>query len=77
VLHAGEQTELRESRAAALRLGLTLQYVPVRSAGDFPAAFEAIARERAQAIVAFPDVLIRAPGRRTFPSSSPPSSSWS
>jgi len=58
VMHAGEQTELRESQAAARRLGLTLQYVPVRAAGDFPMAFEAITSERAQAIVAFPDVLI-------------------
>ncbi len=58
VLHAGEQTELRESRAAARRLGLTLQYVPVRAVADVPAAFETIVTERAQAIVAFPDVLI-------------------
>lgn len=58
VMHPGEQTELRESQIAARRLGLALQYVPVRAAGDFPAAFEAIANEHAQAIVAFPDVLI-------------------
>jgi len=58
VMHPGEQTELRESQAAAHRLGLILQYVPVRGVEDFPAAFEAIVNERAQAIVAFPDVLI-------------------
>ena len=56
--HAGEQTELRESQAAARRLGLTVQYLPVSSARDFEAAFEAIAREKAEAIVAFPDALI-------------------
>ncbi len=58
VMHPGEQTELRESQAAARRLGITLQYVPVRAVDDFPAAFEAIVNERAQAVVAFPDVLI-------------------
>jgi putative ABC transport system substrate-binding protein len=58
LMHPGEQTELRESQIAARRLGLTLHYVPVRAASDFPAAFETIARERAEAIVAFPDVLI-------------------
>lgn len=56
--HAGEQTELRESRAAAQRLGMTVQYLPVTRPADFEAAFEAIVRERAEAIVAFPDVLI-------------------
>src|SRR6266545_4024326 len=52
VMHPGEQTELRESQAAARRLGITLQYVPVRAVDDFPAAFEAIVNERAQAVVA-------------------------
>jgi putative ABC transport system substrate-binding protein len=60
VLHPGEQTELRESQIAARRLGLTLQYVPVRTVGDFPAAFQTIASGHAEAIVAFPDVLIMA-----------------
>lgn len=56
--HPGMRAELRESQAAAQRLGLTLQLVPVRSVSDFDAAFEAIARERAQAVIAFPDTLI-------------------
>lgn len=56
--HAGEQSELRESQVAARRLGLSVQYLPVSSARDFDAAFEAMTRERAEAIVAFPDVLI-------------------
>ena len=63
VMHPGEQTELRESQVAARRLGLTLQYVPVRAPGDFPAAFGAIVGENAEAIVAFPDVLIMSQAR--------------
>jgi putative tryptophan/tyrosine transport system substrate-binding protein len=56
--HPGEQAELRESQAAARQLGLAVQYLPVRSVGDFDAAFEAMVRERAEAIVAFPDLLM-------------------
>jgi len=56
--HPGERAELRESQTAAGRLGLTVQYVPVRTVGDFDAAFNAVERERAEAIVAFPDVLM-------------------
>ena len=48
----------RAPGAPARRLGLTLQYVPVRAVRDFDAAFEAMTRERAEAIDAFPDVLI-------------------
>ncbi len=61
--HPGEPAELRESRAAAERLGLTVQYVPVRRAGDFDAAFDRIAREGAEGIVAFPDVLVMSQAR--------------
>jgi len=57
-LHAGEQRELKESQDAARRLGLAVQYHQVRAAKDFDEAFEAMTRERAQAIVAFPDALI-------------------
>ena len=56
--HPGEQLELRASRAAADRLGLALQYLPVSSARDFDLAFPALLRERAEAIVAFPDALV-------------------
>lgn len=56
--HPGVQTELKESEAAAQRLGLTLQYFPVYSVRDFDVAFEAIARDGAQALIAFPDTLI-------------------
>ncbi len=56
--HAGEQAELRESQAAARRLALSVQYLPVRAATDFDTAFDAITRERAEALLAFPDALI-------------------
>jgi putative ABC transport system substrate-binding protein len=56
--HPGEQLELRASRVAADRLGLNMQYLPVTSARDFELAFPALLRERAEAIVAFPDALV-------------------
>ena len=56
--HPGEQLELRASRTAADRLGLDVQYLPVTSARDFEVAFPALLRERAEAIVAFPDALV-------------------
>jgi putative ABC transport system substrate-binding protein len=56
--HPGEAAELRESQAAAERLGLTVHYLPVRKAGDFERAFNQIEREAAGAILAFPDLLI-------------------
>ncbi len=56
--HPGERAELRESEVAAGQLGLKVQYVPVRTVGDFDAAFKAMERERAEAILAFPDLLV-------------------
>lgn len=61
--HPGEQLELRASRAAADRLGLVVQYLPVTSARDFELAFPALLRERAEAIVAFPDALVMSQAR--------------
>jgi putative ABC transport system substrate-binding protein len=58
MVHPGVQIELRESQRAAQRLGLTLQWVLVYAVGDFDAAFDAIVREGAQALVAIPDALI-------------------
>jgi len=57
-LHPGESRELSSSQAAARQLGIALQYLPVRSGKDFEAAFAAMTRERAEAIIAFPDALI-------------------
>jgi putative ABC transport system substrate-binding protein len=56
--HPGEQLELRASRVAAERLGLTVQYLPVSSARAFELAFPSLIRDRAEAIVAFPDALV-------------------
>lgn len=56
--HPGEQLELKASRAAAERLGLQVQYLPVTSARDFELALPALLQGRAQAIVAFPDALV-------------------
>ena len=62
-VHPGLQAELRETRNAAERLGLTLQYLPVSAAEDFPTAFDAIARDGTHAVLAFPDTLINAQAR--------------
>jgi putative tryptophan/tyrosine transport system substrate-binding protein len=61
--HPGEQLELRASRSAADRLALSVQYLAVGSAREFEAAFEAIVRDRAEAIVAFPDALVMSQAR--------------
>jgi putative ABC transport system substrate-binding protein len=55
--HHGEQRELRETEDTARRLGLTLQYHQVRARLDFDAAFEAIIKDNAQALVVFPESL--------------------
>lgn len=61
--HPGEQLELRASQQAAQRLGLAVHYRQVTGGADFDAAFEALARERVEALLAFPDevVMSRAP----------------
>jgi putative ABC transport system substrate-binding protein len=61
--HPGEQLELRASRSAADRLNVSVQYLPVTSARDFELAFPALLRERAEAIVAFPDALVMSQAR--------------
>jgi putative ABC transport system substrate-binding protein len=53
--HPGEQRELGETEQAARGLGATVQYYQVRRTGDFPAAFDAIVRDGANALVVFPD----------------------
>jgi len=58
--HAGEQLELRETEAVARALNVRLQYLTVRAPDDFNDAFRAVARERAEGIVAFPDALMMA-----------------
>ena len=56
--HPGEQAELRESAAAAHRLGLSVQYFQVRTVADFEPAFHPMTRDGVEAIVAFPDAFI-------------------
>ena len=58
--HPGTQSELRETRAAAARLGLALDYVPIRSAADVAPALVSIKEHGAQGLVSFPDTLINA-----------------
>jgi putative ABC transport system substrate-binding protein len=53
-----------EVREAARVLGLTLQSVEIRGPDDLAGAFSAMARERAEALIAFSDPLIVLYGRR-------------
>jgi putative tryptophan/tyrosine transport system substrate-binding protein len=55
--HPGEKRELEETRTAARSLGLTLQYVEVKTSTDFDKAFDAISREHADGLLVFPDIL--------------------
>jgi putative ABC transport system substrate-binding protein len=61
--HPGAQTELQEARAAAARLGLTLQHVPVATLADMEGAYEAITRERADAVMTSIDSLMTSQAR--------------
>jgi putative tryptophan/tyrosine transport system substrate-binding protein len=56
--HPGEDGELEVSRKAAAMLGLTVHYVPARSAQDLESAFTAIAKQSPEALVALPDALV-------------------
>jgi ABC-type uncharacterized transport system substrate-binding protein len=58
--HAGEQRELRETQLVAQALALPLQYLTVKAPSDFHEAFGAITRERAEALITFPDALTMA-----------------
>jgi putative ABC transport system substrate-binding protein len=58
--HAGEQAELRESVAAARRLGLAAQPVRVRNDRELEGAFETMTKGKTDAIVVFPDALMLA-----------------
>ena len=79
--HPGEQLELVASKAAADRLGLSVQYLPVSAGRDFDRAFPALLQERAEAIVAFPDALVMSQARTIAEFSSrhriPAVSGWS
>jgi putative ABC transport system substrate-binding protein len=53
--HRGEHLERKDSGNAARRLGMTIQYLPVRSDADVEATFPSIAADTSEAIVVFPD----------------------
>ena len=57
-IHAGEQQEVAELQRVAAALGLTLQYLQVRTPAEFDAAFAKMREARTEAIVAVPDNLI-------------------
>ncbi len=53
--HAGEQAEWRVSRQAAEALGLSLEYLPIRSPAEIAAALLLAKRAQCGAVVVFPD----------------------
>jgi putative ABC transport system substrate-binding protein len=53
--HPGEQRELRETERSAGAIGATVQHHQVRTTADLQEAFNVIVRDRANALVAFPD----------------------
>jgi len=57
-IHPGEQLEVAESLRVAAALGMSLQYLQVRTPSDFDAAFRAMDDNNTQGIVAVPDNLI-------------------
>jgi putative tryptophan/tyrosine transport system substrate-binding protein len=54
-LHAGEQREFRETQTTARALGITLQYNQVKDTAEVGAAFDAIIKEKSNALLVFPD----------------------
>jgi putative ABC transport system substrate-binding protein len=79
--HAGEQLELRETQDAARALNVPLQYLTVRGPDDFNEAFRLMAKERAEAVIVFPDALTMAHRKEIAESSAkrrmPSMSGWS
>lgn len=53
--HRGEHLERADSERSASRLGISIQYLPVRSDADVDAAFSSIAAGGSEAIVVLPD----------------------
>jgi putative ABC transport system substrate-binding protein len=58
--HAGESLEFRETETAAKAMSVSLQRHTAQVADDFAGAFNAIAKQRATAIITFPDALMLA-----------------
>jgi putative tryptophan/tyrosine transport system substrate-binding protein len=57
-IHPGEHLEVAESRRVAAALGMSLQYLQVRTPAEFDAAFRAMSDNKTEGIVAVPDNLI-------------------
>jgi putative ABC transport system substrate-binding protein len=53
--HPGEQRELKETQSIARALGITLLYSQVKDTADVTAAFHTILKEKANALLVFPD----------------------
>ena len=62
--HPGEQRELSETEQTARAVGATVQYHQVRTTADFHAAFDAIVRDNANALLVFPDAVTMAHRRQ-------------
>jgi putative ABC transport system substrate-binding protein len=58
--HAGESLEFRETETAAKAMSVSIQRHTAQAADDFARAFNAIAKQRATAIITFPDALMLA-----------------
>ena len=56
--HPGVELEQQATQSGARRLGMEVKWLPVHSAGDFPGAFAALARENWHGLIAVPDTLI-------------------
>lgn len=62
--HAGEHRERAVSEDVVAKLGMTIAYVPVQTASDLDDAFQAIARQNCDSLLAFPDgVMVANSGR--------------
>ncbi len=55
--HAGEQRELKETQTVAAEVALPIQYLTVKTKGDFAEAFDAITQAHANALITFSDAL--------------------
>jgi len=58
--HPGEQRELRETQSAARALGISLQYNQIKDTADVTAAFDTTIKEKANALLVFPDPVTNA-----------------
>jgi putative ABC transport system substrate-binding protein len=58
--HAGESIEFRETEIAAKAMSITIHRHTAQVPDDFAGAFNAIAKQRATALITFPDALMMA-----------------